>query len=43
MSHSGPDDNVFVNFVDHGGPDIIAFGDNYVSAYCTVSTKYDAS
>lgn len=27
---SGPDDNVFVYFTDHGAPDIIAFPDDEV-------------
>lgn len=30
--HSTANDRVFVNFVDHGGPGIIAFGDSVLSA-----------
>ncbi|KAK3585988.1 hypothetical protein CHS0354_033104 [Potamilus streckersoni] len=29
---SGPNDHVFVNFVDHGAPGIVAFGDKYLHA-----------
>ncbi|KAL3875923.1 hypothetical protein ACJMK2_033827 [Sinanodonta woodiana] len=29
---SGPNDHIFVNFVDHGGPGILAFGDDTLEA-----------
>ncbi|XP_071079680.1 uncharacterized protein [Haliotis cracherodii] len=32
MLKSGPRDHVFVNFVDHGGPGLIAFGMNFLKA-----------
>lgn len=30
-SSSGPNDHIFVNFVDHGAPGILAFPDEMVS------------
>ena len=30
---SGPNDHIFVNFVDHGGPDLIAFPNEFVSLF----------
>ncbi|XP_062578072.1 uncharacterized protein LOC134239956 [Saccostrea cucullata] len=35
---SGPKDNVFVNFVDHGGPGIIAFGRKFLHAMDLIET-----
>ncbi|KAK3585993.1 hypothetical protein CHS0354_033110 [Potamilus streckersoni] len=30
---SGPNDHIFVNFVDHGAPGILAFGDDMLKSY----------
>lgn len=39
---SGPNDNVFVNFVDHGGPGIVAFGNKFVSiSVLSIRKKYN--
>ncbi|XP_056022820.1 uncharacterized protein LOC125649614 [Ostrea edulis] len=35
---SGPNDNVFVNFVDHGGPGIVAFGRVFLHAMDLIET-----
>ncbi|KAK3092585.1 hypothetical protein FSP39_004645 [Pinctada imbricata] len=39
--NSGPNDHVFVNFVDHGGPGIIAFGRLFLHAKDLMETLAD--
>lgn len=38
LSYSGPNDHVFINFVDHGATGMVSFPDDYLYADTLVKT-----